>query len=232
MHSDRPRENPGGNTVRRLRRLQNVPDSRGFFQDGQSTVSSLWLENGEYTKTEKDTLEELLWVHFPGSKTILEPSGCRDGLELESPKWKGPREDWTASRGVISYDKLKWAVFSFQPYKSPGIDGIMPIMLKQGFELLAGKLLMLVTASLALGYIPVSGGTSRWYLYLTLGNLCPRRSPQDPSVSCDLYSRCLRNYLTDMSGMVSWFKNHFTRTILPTWLVRLLKQHSSRLYID
>jgi hypothetical protein len=51
---------------------------------------------------------------------------------------------------------LKWAVFSFQPYKSPGIDGIMPIMLQQGFELFAGKLLMLLRASLALGYIPMS----------------------------------------------------------------------------
>jgi hypothetical protein len=51
---------------------------------------------------------------------------------------------------------LKWAVLSFQPYKSPGIDGIMPIMLQHDFELLAGKLLMLLQASLALGYIPMS----------------------------------------------------------------------------
>jgi hypothetical protein len=32
----------------------------------------------------------------------------------------------------------------------------MPIMLEQGFELLAGKLLMLLSASLAVGYIPMS----------------------------------------------------------------------------
>jgi hypothetical protein len=56
---------------------------------------------------------------------------------------------------VISYNKLKWAVFLFQPYKSPGIDGIMPIMLQQGFELFTSKLLMLLRASLALGYIPM-----------------------------------------------------------------------------
>ena len=60
------------------------------------------------------------------------------------------------SRRVVSYNKLKWALFSFQPYKSPGVDGIMPIMLQQGFELLAGKHLMLLRASLALGYIPMS----------------------------------------------------------------------------
>jgi len=86
----------------------------------------------------------------------LEPSGGWDSLELELPKWKGSREDWAVSRRAISYDKLKWAVFSFQLYKSPGIDGIMPIMLQQGFKLLAGKLLMLLRASLALGYNAIS----------------------------------------------------------------------------
>jgi hypothetical protein len=36
------------------------------------------------------------------------------------------------------------------------MDGIMSILIQQGFELLAGKLLMLLLASIALGYIPVS----------------------------------------------------------------------------
>ena len=99
-------------------------------KDGQSAVSSLQLENGEYTTTEKGTLEELFRVHFPGSEIILEPSGGWDSLELERPKWKGSGEDCPVSRRVISYDKLKWAVFSFQPYISPGMDGIMPIMLQ------------------------------------------------------------------------------------------------------
>ena len=145
---------------RQCEEIEKAPDCARFqrihSKDGQSAVISLQLKNGEYTTTEKETLVELLQVHFPGSEIILEPSGGWDGLELEFPKWKGSREDWVVSRGVISYDKFKWAVFSFQPYKSPGIDGIMPIMLQQGFELLAGKLLMLLRASLALGYIPMS----------------------------------------------------------------------------
>jgi hypothetical protein len=132
-------------------RLQRI-----LSKDGQRTVSSLQLGNGEYTKTEKRTLEVLLWVHFRGSEIILEPSGGWDGLELESPKWKGSRKDWAVSRRVINYDKLKCFFFSFQPYKSRGIDGIMSITLQLGFELLAGKLLMLLRANLALGYIPIS----------------------------------------------------------------------------
>jgi hypothetical protein len=116
---------------------------------GQSAVSSTQPENAEYTTTEKGTLEELLRVHFPGSEKIPETSGGWNGLELEFPKWKGSREDWTISKSVISYDKLKWAVLSFQPYTSPGIDGIMPVMLQQVFERLAGKPLMLLRARLA-----------------------------------------------------------------------------------
>jgi tRNA G10 N-methylase Trm11 len=57
-----------------------------------SAVSSIQLEDGEYV-TEKETLEELLWVHVPGSEIILELSGGWDGLELEFPKWRGIRED-------------------------------------------------------------------------------------------------------------------------------------------
>jgi len=86
----------------------------------------------------------------------MEPSGGWDGLEFEFLKWKRSREYWVVSKRVISHEKLKWAVFSFQPYKSPGIDRIMPIMLQHGFELLVGKLLLLLRASLALRYIPMS----------------------------------------------------------------------------
>jgi len=141
-------------------------------KDEWSAVSSIQLENGEYT-SEKGILEELLRVHFLGSEIIMEPSGGWDGLELEFPKWKGFWEDWAASKRVISYEKLKWAVFSFQPYKSPGIDGIMAIMLQQGFELLASKLLLLLRASLALGYIPISWRHIRVVFISKPGNHCP-----------------------------------------------------------
>jgi hypothetical protein len=73
------------------------------------------LDNGEYTKTENETLEELIRVHFHGSKIIIEPSGGWDGLELEFPKWNVSREHWAVSRRVISFDTLNWAIFSFQP---------------------------------------------------------------------------------------------------------------------
>jgi hypothetical protein len=93
---------------------------RILSKDEQGAISSILLENGEHTNIEKGTLEELLRVHFPGSEIILEPSGGWDSLELEFPNWTGSRADWALSRRVNNYEKLKWAVFSFQSYKSPG----------------------------------------------------------------------------------------------------------------
>jgi len=205
---------------------------RILSKDEQSTIGSIKLENGDYKTTEKETLEELFRVQFPGSEIILEPSGGWNGLELWFSKCKGSREDWAVSRRVVSYNKLKWALFSFQPYKSPGIDGIMPIMLQQGFEVLAGKLLMLLRASLLLGYIPVSWTHTRVVFIPKPGKSLPQRSPYAPSVSRLLYSRYLKNLLIDISGEVFWWRNHYTRTNMPIGQECSRRQIFSRLLKD
>jgi hypothetical protein len=171
---------------------------------------------------------KLLWVHFPGSEIIPEPSEGWDGLELEFPKWKGSREDWAVSKRVVSCDKLKWAVFSFQPYKSPGIDGIMPIMPQQGFELLAGKLLMLLRASLALGYIPMSWRHIRVVYTPKPGKPLSQAKSLQPISLMSFILKTLEK-LIDISGVVFWLKNHFIRTSLTTGQVCPQKQLSSRL---
>ncbi|XP_074042675.1 uncharacterized protein [Leptinotarsa decemlineata] len=77
---------------------------------------------GEYTKTGEVTIRELFWVHFPGSEiTNLTPESWTNS-ELETPK-RASREDWQMTK-VIDLAKIKWDVSSFQPYKSPGPDGI------------------------------------------------------------------------------------------------------------
>jgi hypothetical protein len=55
---------------------------RTLSKDEQSAIGSIQLDNGDYTTTEKETLEELFRVHFPGSEIILEPFGGWNDLEL------------------------------------------------------------------------------------------------------------------------------------------------------
>jgi hypothetical protein len=54
---------------RHCEEIEKAPDCarlrRILSKDGLSAVSSLQLENGEYTTTGKGTLEEILRVHFP-----------------------------------------------------------------------------------------------------------------------------------------------------------------------
>jgi hypothetical protein len=104
---------------RHCEEIEKAPESSRLHKilskRGQSAVSSIEMDNGNYTTSEKKTLQELLRVHFPGFEILTEPPGGWYGLELESPKWRGTREDWAVSKKVVTYDRLKWAVFSFKP---------------------------------------------------------------------------------------------------------------------
>jgi hypothetical protein len=33
---------------------------------------------------------------------------------------------------MVTYRKVEWAINTFLPYKSPGMDGIFPALLQQG----------------------------------------------------------------------------------------------------
>jgi len=95
-----------GSWRRHCEEIEKAPECarlhRILSKDEQSAVSSIQLENGEYTTSEKGILEELFRVLFPGSEIIMEPSERWESLEHEFLKWKGSREDWVASKRVIS----------------------------------------------------------------------------------------------------------------------------------
>lgn len=121
-------------------------------KDPQISIPSLQKESGEYTQNGEDTLKELFRVHFPESETKLIPLDTwQTGLDIMN---YGSRENWHVAKEVINQDKIKWAINSFEPYKSPGPDGIYPILLQKGNDLLFKKLCKILQASLGLGYIP------------------------------------------------------------------------------
>ena len=59
---------------RQCEEIEKVPECARLHKilskDVQITTSSIELENGDHT-TEKGTIEELFWVHFPGSEIIF-----------------------------------------------------------------------------------------------------------------------------------------------------------------
>ena len=57
---------------------------------------------------------------------------------------------------IVLDDRIKWAINSFKPYKSPGPDKILPVMLQKSENSIINLPITLFRASLRLKYIPKS----------------------------------------------------------------------------
>jgi ribonuclease HI len=115
-------------------------------------VGSLIQENGQYTQDAKEALGLLMETHFPGSRVI--DSEREREMEGLSPTTRIPTENWKTTKDVVTYNRVQWAIRSFEPYKTPGPDNIYPALLQQGLEQLTPHLYRLFRASIALGHIP------------------------------------------------------------------------------
>ncbi|KAL1446432.1 hypothetical protein WDU94_012296 [Cyamophila willieti] len=124
-------------------------------------LGTLKKPDGTYTDRGSDTLEVLLHTHFPDSvivNTITSNSNTenREHLPPEIPPRRPLVADWKTAKKVITARKVEWAICSFKSYKSSGPDGILPILLQEGKEILGPILCRLFRASIASGYIPTT----------------------------------------------------------------------------
>ena len=62
--------------------------------------------------------------------------------------------DWNLARRMITSEKVRWSIFSFEPYKSSGPDGIFPAELQQAYPLIKDHLLNLFQACIAFSCVP------------------------------------------------------------------------------
>jgi hypothetical protein len=58
------------------------------------------------------------------------------------------------AKRVVTYRRVEWAIDSFTPYKSPGMDGIFLALLQQAREVVIPYLVRIYHACLATGYVP------------------------------------------------------------------------------
>ena len=125
-------------------RLQKV-----LARDHTNGISSLRQRDGSFTEGAEETLELLLDTHFPGSlKRSDNASGC-----FGPESWPCNRTI-SLARSIFSPNKIRWAIESFKPYKSPGGDGIFPALLQQCIEDILPHLGRVFISSFTFGYIP------------------------------------------------------------------------------
>lgn len=72
-------------------------------------------------KLKRKLLKKLIKIHFPAS-LILRDSTRQTNLD---PRLARSRPvDWKIATEVTRPSRIRWAINQFQPYKSPGTDGI------------------------------------------------------------------------------------------------------------
>lgn len=135
--------------------LQDAQKLTKVLDKGQSQKMSLLIRpDGTITKTTEETLQHLMDTHFPGNTTI-------DPTEGTASNHTTTNREWIEAMNTITPKKVVWAVKEFKPYKSPGPDGIYPIMLQKSIDILGPNICNILRACMAYGYVPIAWRDSK-----------------------------------------------------------------------
>ena len=90
-------------------------------------------------------MDHLIDTHFPGT----DRTAGAETTQIHTPN----ATDWDLARKIMT-ERIVWAINSFKPFKSPGKDGIYPVVLQKSSHIIVEPLKQIFRAVLALGYIP------------------------------------------------------------------------------
>lgn len=124
-------------------RLQKI-----MARDPTFRIGNLVKPDGSYTTNGDETLEILMNTHFPDNRSaasVLDP-----GLT----ECHSSGRDWREASATASVKRIRAAISTFKPFKSPGPDGIYPVLLQEGLDVILPILCRLFRSSLVLGHIP------------------------------------------------------------------------------
>lgn len=117
-------------------------------KDPNQQPGSLRRGDGTFTANLADTAALLLNTHFPGCK----PTPSLKWAEYVTPT--PSTEDWAVAARTVCEEKVNWAVKTFLPFKSPGMDGVYPALLQWGLDVILIHLVRIFRACIAFRYIP------------------------------------------------------------------------------
>ena len=124
------------NEVSRLRKI---------LAKESSPPSYLKKSDGTWTDSSEEIANILMDAHFPESQKEVQNNPDAMNFHGVAPGLVG---------NIVNKKGIEWAINSFNPYKSPGPDGVFPAMLQQSLEDIMPWLLEIFSASLKFGYIP------------------------------------------------------------------------------
>ena len=118
---------------------------------------------GELSSTPEEALQFLLNAHFPdqeeGQPEPDQPGSARE-TQNQVNLLNETFVDQICER-IIKKDALKAAFDSFKPYKAPGLDGIFPVLIQKGYDIIENDLCNIYKKSLKEGRVPTKWTESR-----------------------------------------------------------------------
>ena len=118
-------------------------------------------QTGELSSTPEEALQLLLKAHFPDQET---GDPVQPGEEEEEQNQVITHDENLVEEmcnRMLHKDALKAAFKSFKPHKAPGVDGIFPIMIQKGIDILQPELLNIYRKSIRERRVPEQWTVSR-----------------------------------------------------------------------
>ena len=131
--------------------INELPSSdrlhRALSRDPKIKLGTLVAPAGRRTQSKGETLEIFLTTHFPNLEVAHD-------LATPAPALRAGRSDWRLAARVIIYRRVEWAIDSFAPYESPGMDDIFAALLQERREDAIPYLARTFRACLSSSYVP------------------------------------------------------------------------------
>lgn len=164
-----------GSFSRRMDKMEGVKDYarlHKFFENGPAKqISTVERDDGTFTRGKEETLVVLMEKHFPGCEAQVDEL-VANIIPSEKPRSK---KDIAQIMACTELSRIKEAIESFSPFKSPGDDGIFPALFQKAKDVVAPKLQKLFRSSLRLGYIPIAWRGALVTFIPKVGKECYRR---------------------------------------------------------
>lgn len=168
---------------------------KALSNDHVNGLGTVKRQNDCLTSNGIETLEVMMQTHFPCSTFIYKSDGnvAGDTTSDEESRMTPLQETtvensninlhsalctaWKKADEIFTKTKVEWAISSFNPFKSPGRDGIYPAFLQKSGGLFTSCLSNMFKASLTLGYIPKSWRQVR-VVFIPKANKKDKTSPK------------------------------------------------------
>lgn len=131
----------GASAISRLHKLLAKDSSKG--------PGILKKPNGDFTNSGEEAAQLLLDTHFPGNAKADTCVNVNEQHAIEHIIMPNETID-----KITTANRVEWALFSFDKYKSPGKDKIYPALIQKSWHIVNKCIVNIYKASLQLCYIP------------------------------------------------------------------------------